>query len=101
MTQLCSCLMGGGVKKVEGKDGRAQPTREGGQLIVKSQGGTSCDRTEISVNTCSSSAALIICICIYISICIYLLVPLLLSSKRLSPDPILSKSARAELNLSW
>ena len=27
--------------------------------------------------------------------------PLLLSSKRLSPDPILSKSARAELNLSW
>jgi hypothetical protein len=30
-----------------------------------------------------------------------LLVPLLLSSKRLSPDPILSKRARAELNLSW
>ena len=49
MTQLCSCLMGGGIKKVEGKGERAQPTREGGQLIVKSQGGTSCDRTEISV----------------------------------------------------
>ena len=32
---------------------------------------------------------------------VYLLVPLLLSSRRLSPDPILSKSARAELNLSW
>jgi len=30
-----------------------------------------------------------------------LLVPLLLSSRRLSPDPILSKRARAELNLSW
>ena len=32
---------------------------------------------------------------------VHLLVPLLVSSKRLSPDPILSNRARAELNLSW
>ena len=69
---------------------------------MKSQGGTSCDRTEISVNTCSSSAALfqeILHNHLYLYLYLYLpaRAPAALLQEVVSrPNPLKERSRRVE-----